>query len=503
VTLVADESLRFLASPLGRFRPWVDPRDGVSPQREFLQAAGAPGRVRVFRAANQTGKSTIGATDALLAATGWHPFFPHRPPVRLWFSVLSWEFGVGQVIWPAMRELMPWSEVRNVLWWRRGEPEMPQAISFKNGSLLEFKTADAGRRKYQGAPLHGAYEDEEHEPDVHEEIRARLIHHHGVLALTLTPVMRMRWVMDLERARGTVVVRATSEQAIRAGILNAAAVESYSDTLSERQKAVRLRGDYAAVSGLVYPEFDRGTHVLSPSGGSLRTQAGEPRFPWPLPPEWPRYAAVDFGYSHATAVPVVCVCPFTGARIVERLYYAESVRGSTWAGILKAALPPLRRPLVADHDAFERAELAAAGVPTRAAMKDVVPGLEVVERALHVRADGRPRLYLVVHDRDAPTHPVVGRCDAKVLAWELEGYRYPEPKHEGIASPKDLPIKRDDHACDALRYLLVDLDGAAGEGGSLAAARDLRHTPMPSVAPGLLSSGSPDPIYSDPFGPRR
>lgn len=57
--------------------------------------------------------------------------------------------------------------------------------------------------------------------------------------------------------------------------------------------------------------------------------------------------------------------------------------------------------------------------------------------------------------------------------------------------------------CDALRYLLVDLDGAAGTGGSLAAARDLRRTPLPSVAPGLLSSGSHDPIYSDPFGPRR
>lgn len=455
---VEESALRYLSSPLGKFRPWVDPETGASPQRDFLRAAEAH-KVRIFRAANQTGKTMVAVNDCLLMATGWHPFCNFTPPVRLWYSVLDWEFGVGQVIWPTMQRLMPWTEVRNVLWWRRGDPAMPQAVTFRNGSLLEFKSGEAGRRKYQGAALHGCYVDEEQEPDIIEEIRARLVHYNGYLTVTLTPVRRMRWVMDLERQPRTAVFRATSEQAIRAGIMSREAVAEWATTLSERQKAVRLRGDYAQISGLVYPEFDRDIHVVTPRGSVLVDGRNEFVAPWPLPYDWPRYASMDFGFGNPTAILVSAVDPHTRTVYIERCYYQTGVRASRWGEFMREVMPSLGAPVVCDHDAMERAELMAKGVPTLPARKDVIPGLECVERFLHVReATGKPMLRMIVHDEmNAPTTALTGRCDCHFLAWEMEGYRYPESGREGVADRVDLPIKRDDHALDALRYLLMFL----------------------------------------------
>jgi phage terminase large subunit-like protein len=503
-----DDVARWLASPLGRFKPWVDPNTGASPQRDFLRAAQVT-RARTYRGGNQTGKTTIGmAVEPLLRALGRHPFAHHRPPVHGWISALDWEWGIGQVIWPAMRQFMPWDQVRSVLWYRRAEPEMPAALVFKNGSQIDFKSAESGRRKYQGAPLHFVGVDEEHPSDVIEECRARLLKHGGEFWATLTPVRRERWVLELEREQGTVVVRASSRAAARAGILDEKAVASYADSLPGRQAAVRIEGDFAPLSGLVYPAFARDVHVLRPKGDTLVNGDGKVVAPWPIPSTWSRYAAMDFGYGVPSSVVICALEPVRRAMIVERVLYASGIRASRWGEILTAngpdrVMPPLRAAVVCDHDLMERMELEAKGVRTRPAMKEVVPGLETVERALHVQPDGLPMLWFVLDDARPPRHPMLGRIDAHSLVWELEGYRYPEARNETAPDKKDLPLKRDDHACDALRYLVVFVvrESAGGRAPTLlaltsktSAARDglisdLRGREEPASIPDRLMGG--------------
>lgn len=473
----------YLSSALARFRPWRL-HDGRSPQRDFLLAAGSH-RVRLFRSGNQAGKTSASVVDALLRLLGWHPTARHAPPVWGWLSALDWEFGVGQVLWPKLRAFLPMSEVRSIAWYRRAEPSLPQTIVFRNGSRLDLKSADAGRNKYQGATLHFVGLDEEHPADVVEECRARLMRHGGDLWATLTPVRRERWVLDLEREPGTLVIRASTRDAARAGVLDANAVDAYADSLPDRQRAVRMEGDFAALEGLVYGEWDRGVHVVRPSDGRVRNAAGTVDAPWPPPPSWPRYAAIDFGYSHPTAVVVAAVDPGSdGLAVVERCYYAAHVRATEWARALKDVLPPLAAPLVSDHDAFERAELQAAGIDTHCAAKDIVPGIETVERFLKRRgeAGGRPRLVVAVDDAAPPRHALAGRCDGHYLAWELEAYRYPPGGATAAARDRpDLPLKRDDHACDALRYLCMFLERYATGAGAMLAP-DLGSSPAGASA---------------------
>lgn len=446
----------FLASPLAQFAPWE--WDGRSPQRELLRGA-ARHRVRIFRGGNRTGKTVVGSVDTVLRLLGWHPHARQqadRPP-WIWAVGLDWEFGVGQVLWPAVKRVLPPREVRNVVWYRKQEPSIASTVILKNGARLDFKSADAGREKFQGASLDAVWLDEEIPPDVVEEIRMRLVDRAGDLLLTLTPVRREPYVRRLERESGTLVVEASTLDAARAGVIDLRAVEVMAETLPERQREVRILGKHAQAEGLVYPEFSRARNVVTPRGGRLVTEDGRDVAPWPIPDDWQRFAAIDFGYSNPTAIVVSAVNPASDRVVVERVYKAPGVRGTVWAEFIQRNLPPLTSPLVADHDADERAEFAVRGIPTEAARKDVIPGLECVERFIGP-AGQTPRLFLVVDD-PAPTSRLTGRCDAMPLVQELEEYSYPKRRGEDAPDRKDLPEKRNDHACLAAETPILTRTG--------------------------------------------
>jgi phage terminase large subunit-like protein len=453
-------------SPLWAFKPW-EKKDGSSPQRDFIRAA-ANHAERLFRAGNRCGKTFVGAADTLLHVLGWHPFSRFRGPQKWWVSGLDWEFGIGQVIWPTMREMIPWDQVKTITYHRRSEPELPNTIIFRNGGQITFKSGDSGRRKYQGAKLHGIWLDEEHPADIIPEVRARLLDKRGYLTATLTPVMRARWVLDLERQPSTFTVTASLLDAAKAGLTDLKATLDYADSLPERQRLVRVEGTFIALEGSVYPEFSRDSHLAIVKDGKVML-GGRVLAPWPLPAGWPRFAAIDFGYSNPTAVVILARCAFTRRLFVERVYYAAWIRASQWAKALKGKLR-LAAPLVADHDANERAELAAGGIPCALANKEVINGIESVQRMLAknlpspilTMTDGRsvfqepaPSLVLINHKENDKE---LGRCDSERLAWELESYHYPPQEDDADHDLKDLPVKKDDHAADALRYVCMSVE---------------------------------------------
>jgi hypothetical protein len=163
--------------------------------------------------------------------------------------------------------------------------------------------------------------------------------------------------------------------------------------------------------------------------------------------------------SNPTAVVIGVEDPHQKRLIITTVYYSPGIRASEWARLLRSRLPKLGFPLVSDHDAQARAECEAAGLATSKAQKDIDMGLEAVERSLVRKCqDGAPSLvFLENNQKDR----ILGRCDANKLIWEMEGYHYPQAK-DGRPDPVDRPVKKDDHACDALRYLVVSWERQLG-----------------------------------------
>jgi len=210
--------------------------------------------------------------------------------------------------------------------------------------------------------------------------------------------------------------------------------------LSGLRRMRLLEGRWAAAEGLVYDEFDPAVHLIDS---------------FEIPQDWTRIRSIDFGYTN----PFVCqwwALDGDGRMYLYRELYGAGRLVSEWAREIKS-YPDHVVTTVADHDAEDRATLAAEGIHTIPARKAISSGIEAVKRRLAVAGDGRPRLFVlrdVLVSRDEALHEAGKPC---CTAEEIEGYVW--PKGQDGKPNKEAPVKDDDHGMDTLRYAVAHVDG--------------------------------------------
>lgn len=223
-------------------------------------------------------------------------------------------------------------------------------------------------------------------------------------------------------------------------------------TVLESLTGVRLAryryGLWAAAEGSVYEDsWDRARIVVARR---------------PIPDAWPRFMAVDFGFTH----PFVCLWaaqdPDGRLHIYRQLYktktlvedHAKVIRHvSRWG---QQGGDPLPRAILCDHDAEDRATLERhLGLRTLPAQKNVSAGIQAVASRFKAAGDGKPRVYiyldgLVERDRDLAEkkHPTCLEDEPESYIWDTR---------QGMKSG-EAPVKESDHGLDALRYLIAHFD---------------------------------------------
>ena len=227
-----------------------------------------------------------------------------------------------------------------------------------------------------------------------------------------------------------------------------------------RYQRLRL-GKWVAAEGMVYETFDRAVHLVD-------------RFP--IPSDWWRMRAIDFGYTN----PFVCLwiaVDHDGRLYVYREIYMTGRTVEAHAAQIKALSEGERiRFTVADHDAEDRATLAAKGIPTLPANKAISPGIQAIQDRLKRAGDGKPRLFLL---RDSLVEADQGLADArKPYCTEHEFDSYQWPKGQDGRAMKEVPVDLYNHGMDSLRYAVM----AADQGVSLPAQQPANVSRWP-VAP--------------------
>ena len=384
---------------------------------------------------NRSGKSesNIGY-DLCSFAIGLHRWRPTPKKAVIWAVANNWSL-VGKLLWgEKIRDYLPTSQIKRIIWHNLAE-EIPKEIRLHNGNTIEFKAGDQTRKAFEGRQIDAIYQDEQIKSDsegIFTEMQARLLDNPGFFAGSMTPIEPQPWleekVSNLPETDEVFYANLNDNRKSRGGYINDKEIDLMIAQWPAEVQETRIKGHFAAFLGAVYKTFSRSKHVIEP---------------FKIPDDWTRYRVIDWGFNN----PFVCLWL---ARDNDRRWYvynehyqARELLAHHAERVKKISGKEVYRRTWADHDAQDRFEFKALGIPTMPAKNDIRLGIEAVQAALKIQGDGKPRLFIFKN--------------CKNTAKEMSGYKWAEGTETKDA--KDEPWKVNDHTCDCLRYAIYSAEG--------------------------------------------
>lgn len=223
------------------------------------------------------------------------------------------------------------------------------------------------------------------------------------------------------------------------------------DKLTGPRKLRLKDGLWAAAEGMVYSNWRPDVHLI-------------PRFE--IPPDWRRFRAIDFGYTH----PLVCqwwaIDPDGRMYLYREIYRTQRTVKDHAAQIRQLDEGEHIEATVTDHDAEDRATLEQElGIKTIAADKAVTTGIQAVQDRLgnpEKPDEAPPRLFIFEDALVEPDPRLLneesGMAEGPTCTVEeIDGYVW--AKGANGEDLKERPVKERDDGMDALRYAVRYADG--------------------------------------------
>lgn len=210
-----------------------------------------------------------------------------------------------------------------------------------------------------------------------------------------------------------------------------------------RYQRYRL-GKWVAAEGQIHDWFDRSVHLIDS---------------FAIPKDWPRYWAIDFGFTNPFVLQCWAVSPDDDLHLYREIYFTKRLvedHANTIMADVARRRDPLPVDVICDHDAEDRATFEAkTGLATSAAHKAVSPGLQAVAERGRVRANGKPRIFF---HRDALIERDPDLADRKKPTCTVDEFDSYVWDTSANRRKGEHPMKVDDHGMDALRYLVATID---------------------------------------------
>ena len=202
-------------------------------------------------------------------------------------------------------------------------------------------------------------------------------------------------------------------------------------SLPEVQRKQLLEGNWDVNEDSAFPEFNVAMHVVDP---------------FEIPRHWNRVKGIDYGYASESAVVWAAIDPDDDTIIVYRELYKKGLTGEDLASLMTEfeKEDPYSVSGVLDTAAWNRTgytgptigeTIVRAGHKLRPADKNRIAGKIQIHERLKLATSGRPKMV------------IFNTCPN--LIRELQSL--PSDK----SRPEDVDTKAQDHAYDALRYLIM------------------------------------------------
>jgi hypothetical protein len=358
-----------------------------------------------------------------------------------------------------------------------GSSRLPPAYRYSNGATLTIGGLDKPE-KIMSTEYDVAYVQEATELDLGawETITARLrngrVSFQQVLA-DCNPSHPLHW-LKLRSEQGVCTMYDTvhednpvyfdevrgSDGLIEYKITKAGA--AYIDKLDRLTgvRYLRLRkGLWVAAEGVIYEEYDPRHHLVD----------------WFEPPaHWDRVWAIDFGYTNPFCLQRWAIDP-DGRMWLYREHYGTRRLVEDWTRIVlddvsdpdpgapddlgrRIWREPKPKAVLCDHDAEGRATFERhSGLWTLPAAKGVATGIEWMQARFRIQSDGKARVYFMKDARVMRDQELVDARKPTCTVEELPAYIWDRGvvRVEGATEHtlKEVPLKRDDHGMDPMRYV--------------------------------------------------
>lgn len=411
---------------------------------------------KLYIGGNRSGKTTGGVIEDIWWATCKHPYRPEvnaLGPKRMRVIAVDFTNGVEKIIFPQFSQWLYPSALRGGAWETAYDKTL-RTLYFQNGSFIEFMSYDQDLDKFAGTSRHYIHFDEEPPHSIYIENLARLVDVGGSFAITMTPVEGMTWVYDLlyepaiegdDKSVCVVEVDMTDNPH-----LDPESIKDFINSIDEEEREARIQGKFVQLGGKIYKKFDpergkKGGHVLKDPIEDVQAFCRDKLVA----------VSLDHGLNNPTAV----------------LWHAVDERGfittfhehykKDWTVDLHAAqIKKINKQLgvtpefyIADPSIKNRDSITGTsihqeylkyGVPFTLGNNDVRAGITRTRRYMNITAKGYPRWR------------VTPNCEMTI--WELKRYRwktYTQKKLNYENNNFEEPHKKDDHACDSLRYFIM------------------------------------------------
>jgi len=313
-----------------------------------------------------------------------------------------------------------------------------------------FMSVDQGPDAMQGISLGGAWIDEEPLGEkglkVYRHLRGRVADQNAVVVITMVPTEGYTWVHDrLLRDREDAAVVLELDTLDNPHLPRERFLRHFAG-MDDEEVAQRRFGRFRSRSGSVYSMWA--------DGDGDRWGPGHMCDDFPIPVEWPRFRVADFGLVNPTCVLWSAIGDDDTLYFYGEYYqpngesypwHAERVRTLEQGGTVRI-YPASGREYDVSLGGPQRIEMSwgdpaakeareafgFAGLSMAGADNDIKGGIDRVKDRLRLQGDNRPRLKVfrscINTLRELPA-----------LTWD------PNRKDE-------MPVKKDDHAADAVRY---------------------------------------------------
>jgi len=402
----------------------------------------------MFAGGTQSGKTLGGIVDDIIQCCDEDAIPEHLKPFKYWqppfkCRVVTPSFGhTLDQFQEKVRDWVPRHQLKGGRW-ESAYSRSDYTLHFENDSYIQFLSGDQDVSKHAGWTGDRVHFDEEppgdHGRKLYIENKARVAVREGQVMFTMTPTEGITWTGDeVWEKRGEPNYFGIQVDMDDNPTLTENAKQIVLDGLSKEERAARKSGEFVYLKGKVYPEFDYDLHVVqTPDPEHVNSQDV--------------IICIDPGLT-MTAVTWTCFDSDNIALVFDELY-TENTNIETITQQIKTMnhMWKIKDPYyIIDPTSQNRSQATSStdmvGIDQVFFQHDIFP--------IYAHNDVDPGIFQIKRRLQSDPPALLVSEDCSKLLWELKRYRY----HE-IDTPsgrKIVPVKKDDHGPDCIRYTCAE-----------------------------------------------